>query len=150
MKHVLRTPLDTLRISVTQVADVHLLGDRVQEDCRLLACSNTQAAAIAPLLVYPHRSYLLIPGEGIPLASRKALLALDAEERSVDSLLFAYEDFDSGPPRIELLFMRKGADLFADTAAAAFLVIDVDSWTGFAGYHFRTSMLDLLFEISAN
>jgi hypothetical protein len=135
MKHVLSTPFYTLRIPVAQVADVHFLGDRVQEYCRVLASPNAKAAAITPFFVHPHHSNLLIPGEGIPLASRKALLALDAEKRSVDSLLFPYQDFDSSPPRIELLFMRKGANLFADTAAAAFLVIHVDFWTGFAGYH---------------
>ena len=135
MKHVLCTPLHTLRIPVAQVANVHFLGDRVEKDCRVLASSDAKAAAITPFFVHPHHSNLLIPGEGIPLASRKALLALDAEERGVDSLLFPYQDFDSSPPRIELLLMGKGANLFADTAAAAFLVIDVDFWTGFAGYH---------------
>ena len=105
MKHVLGTPFYTLRISIAQVTDVHFLGDRVQEDGRVLASSNAKAAAITPVFVHPHDSNLLVPGEGIPLASGKALLALNAEERSVDSFFFPYQDFDSGSPWIELLFM---------------------------------------------
>ena len=145
MKHVLRTPFYALRIPVAQVTDVYSFGDRIQEDCRLLTGGNAKPAAIAPVFVHPHRSNLFVPGEGIPIASRKAVLALDAEERCVDSFFFPYQDFNSGSPRIELLLMRKGADLFADTATAAFLMIHIDFWSGLAGYHFKTSILDLLF-----
>jgi hypothetical protein len=147
MKHVLCTPFYALRISVAQVTDVYFFGDWVQEYCRLLTDGNAKTAAIAPVFVHPHRSNLLIPGEGIPIASRKAVLTLDAEERCVDSFFFPYQDFDSGPPRIELLFMRKGADLFAHTATAAFLMIHIDFGSGLAGYHFKTSILDLRVEI---
>jgi hypothetical protein len=105
MKHVLCTPFYALRIPIAQITDVYFFGDWVQEDCRFLASGNAKAAAIAPVFVHPHHPNLLVPGEGIPIASRKALLALDAEERCVDSFFFPYQDFDSGPPRIELLFM---------------------------------------------
>jgi len=94
-----------LRISIAQVTDVYFLGDWVQEYCRFVACCNAKAAAIAPVFVHPDHSNLLVPGEGIPFASRKALLALDAKERRIDSFFFSYQDFDSGSPWIELLFM---------------------------------------------
>jgi hypothetical protein len=105
MKHVLRTPFHTLRIPITQITDVHFLGDGVQEYCGILASGNAKAAAIAPVFVHPHHPNLLIPGEGIPFAGRKALLALDAEERCVDSFFFPYQNLDSGPPRIELVLV---------------------------------------------
>jgi len=94
-----------LRIPVAQVTDVYSFGDRIQEDCRFLASGNAKPATIAPVFVHPHHPNLLVPGEGIPLTSRKAFLALDAEKRCVDSFLFPNQDFDSGPSRIELLFM---------------------------------------------
>jgi hypothetical protein len=105
MKHILRTPFHTLRIPIAQVTDVYFFGDWVQEYCRFLASGNAKATAIAPVFVHPHHPYRLIPGEGIPLAGRKALLALDAEKRCVDSFFLPYQDFNSGPPRIKLLFM---------------------------------------------
>ena len=105
MKHVLRTPFYALRIPVAQVTDVYSFGDRIQEYCRFVASGNTKPATIAPVFVYPHHPNFLIPREGIPLAGRKAILALDAEERRVDSFFFPDQDFDSGPPWIELLFM---------------------------------------------
>jgi hypothetical protein len=144
MKHVLGTPFYTLRIPIAQVADVYFLGDRVQEYRRILASPNAKAAAIAPVFIHPHHPNLFIPGEGISLAGRKALLALDAEERRVDSFFFQYSDFNPGSPRIKLLFVRKGADLFADTTTAAFLMINIDFGSALARYHFRTSSLDLL------
>jgi hypothetical protein len=145
MKHVLCTPFYALRIPIAQITDVYFFGDWVQEDCRLLTGGNAKPATIAPVFVHPHRSNLFVPGEGIPIASRKAVLALDAEERCVDSFFFPYQDFNSGSPRIELPLMRKGADLFADAATAAFLMIHINFWSGLAGYHFRTSIIDLLF-----
>jgi len=133
-----------LRISVAQVADVYFLGNRVQEYCRFFASGNAKTAAIAPVLVHSDRSNLLVPREGIPITCRKALLALDAEERRVDSFFFPDQDFNPSSPRIEFLFMRKGANLFADTTTAAFLMIDIDFGSALADYHFRTSILDLL------
>jgi len=94
-----------LRISIAQVTNVYFFRDWVQEDGRLFTCRNAKAAAIAPVFVHSHHSNLLVPGEGIPFACRKALLALDAEERCIDSFFFPDQDFDSGPPGIELLFV---------------------------------------------
>jgi hypothetical protein len=94
-----------LRISITQITDVYFFRDRVQEYCRFFTCGNTKTAAIAPVFVHPHHPNFLIPRKGIPLAGRKALLALDAEERRIDSFFFPDQDFDSGSPWIELLFM---------------------------------------------
>ncbi len=145
MKHILGTPFYTLRISIAQVTNVHFFRDWVQEYCRILAGCNAKAAAIAPLLVHPHHPDLLVPGEGIPFAGRKTLLALDAEERCIDSFLLPDQHFDSGSPWIELLFMRKGANLFANTAPAALLVVHIDFWTDSTGFHFQTSISDLLF-----
>jgi hypothetical protein len=105
MKHILCTPFHALRISIAQITDVYFLGDRVQEDGCILAGSNAKAAAIALVFVHPHHPNLLVPGEGFPFAGRKALLALDAEKGCVDSFFFPYQDFDSGSPRIELLFV---------------------------------------------
>ena len=150
MKHVLCTPFYALRIPVAQITDVHFFGDRIQKDCRMFTGGNAKPAAIAPLFVHPHRSNLLVPGKGIPLASRKAVLALDAEERRIDSFFFLDQDFNPGSPRIELLFMRESADLFADAATAAFLMIHIDSWSGLAGYHFRTSILELRLKFTAD
>jgi len=144
VKHILGTPFYTLRIPIAQVADVYFFGDRVQEDCRFIARGDAKTAAIAHVLIHPYRSNRLVPREGIPIASRKALLALDAEERRVDSFFFPNQDFNPGSSRIELLFMRKGAYLFADATTAAFLVIDIDFGSALAGYHCRTSILDLL------
>jgi hypothetical protein len=104
---------------------------------------NAKTAAIAPVLVHSHRSNLLVPGEGIPIAGRKALLALDAEERRIDSFFFPDQNPNPGSFRIELLLMRKGANLLADTTTAAFLMIDIDLGSALARYHFRTSSLDL-------
>ena len=105
MKHVLCTPFYALRIPITQITDVYFFGDWIQEYSRLLTSANAKAAAIAPVFVHSHHPNLLIPGKGIPLAGRKALLALDAEERRIDSFFFSYQDFNSGSPWIELLFM---------------------------------------------
>ena len=105
MKHILRTPFYTLRVSIAQVTNVYFLRDWIQEYGCLITCCKAKAAAIAPVFVHPHHPNLLVPGEGIAFASRKALLALDAEERRIDSFFFPDQDFDSGPSRIELLFV---------------------------------------------
>jgi len=105
MKHILSTPLDTLRVPITQVTDVYSFGNGVQEYGRILASRNAKAAAIAFVFVHPHHPNFLVPGEGVAFAGRKALLALDAEERCIDSFLLPDQDFDSGSPWIELLFM---------------------------------------------
>jgi hypothetical protein len=129
-----------LRVAIAQVTDVDDSRDGIQEYCRLLASPKTEAATIAFFTLHPYDPKFLVPGKGIPLAGREALLALDASERRIDTLFFPYQDLDSGSSGIELLFMRESANLLADTAAGTFLMINANLGSAFAYDHFGTSV----------
>jgi hypothetical protein len=135
-----------LRVAIAQVADVHDPRDWIGEYCALRASLNTKAAAIAFFSVYSDNSKFLVPREGISVANRDTILALVADERSVYTLFLPRQDFDPGPPRIELLFMKKDANLFAHSTAATFLMVNTNLETALDCSHFGTSISNLLGE----
>jgi hypothetical protein len=137
MQHVLCAPLHALRVSITQVTNIHFSGNRIFENGLLIAGYNTEAATVAFFRIHLDGSQFIIPRKGVTFAGRQAFFALDAQQGSINSLFFSHQDFDPGPSRVEFFLVREGANLFADTTTAAFFMIDNDFWSTLADFHFK-------------
>ena len=99
---------------------------RVYEHRSLLADFDVNTTAIAFITIYAHNTLLLIPGYGVTGTEFDALPALVADSRNVEAISHRLNNPYPGPLGVKLLVVGKGANLLANSATGAFLVVNDD------------------------